>query len=578
MKKINHPFHLVNSSPWPFLMGIAAINTAIAFVSYMHRFESSSILLIFGFINVVLVLSFLASRGKKSFLVFVVCGFLVGGIFVWKFMIFPPSILEEEIIKTVPEFTPAPVEPQKNPYLRTREEWVFFGIRYAVATAIIIGLWWWATTPPGGNPGPGFPPGGNPGPGFPPGGNPGPGFPPAQDGGGFPQLPNPGSWNQDLVDMAISLVQTYTGSVGSLLVGAEVVFSEDSPSDTESSTGSEAPAQTDQNLDTEKEKEEGTSSSQPPSRPGKEEEEEEEEGTSSSQPPSRPGKEEEEEEDTSSSSQPSFSSQTQEVEAQLDTSTTDTSSYSLNFDYYDIPDHFIGRENELLVIFEHLVQFLSAAPEFGTIHGTVYPFFLVALLDGVKTFIPYIAFNQFFFHNFSFSSQFRILDFPEFISSLLQTGSPLRGLFSRGTNVPGLLNIISQLGLGTMLHAHFAGAGYSSTLSAVRNFNAAWRSRVSPTFGDFFLHGRAILEIVIKACSKFNQFLKLIRNQANGNPNVSLKDLKKLNAFYDQFAIMYKALLRYDTFLQKMESICEKSGLNYKTMRFPFNLKDFFLL
>ena len=58
MKKINHPFHLVNSSPWPFLMGIAAINTAIAFVSYMHRFESSSILLIFGFINVVLVLSF----------------------------------------------------------------------------------------------------------------------------------------------------------------------------------------------------------------------------------------------------------------------------------------------------------------------------------------------------------------------------------------------------------------------------------------------------------------------------------------------------------------------------------------
>src|SRR5690606_36163984 len=58
MKKLTHPFHLVNASPWPVLMGVAAANLAIALVSYMHRFESSAVLLVFGVANVSLVLYF----------------------------------------------------------------------------------------------------------------------------------------------------------------------------------------------------------------------------------------------------------------------------------------------------------------------------------------------------------------------------------------------------------------------------------------------------------------------------------------------------------------------------------------
>jgi heme/copper-type cytochrome/quinol oxidase subunit 3 len=55
-KKLSHPFHLVDSSPWPILMSFAAFNLVIGLVAFMHRFENSYFQLIIGLSGVILIL------------------------------------------------------------------------------------------------------------------------------------------------------------------------------------------------------------------------------------------------------------------------------------------------------------------------------------------------------------------------------------------------------------------------------------------------------------------------------------------------------------------------------------------
>jgi len=50
-----HPFHLVDSSPWPFASGIAALTTTMGFVMYMHCYQGGGYIALLGFIFLVLV-------------------------------------------------------------------------------------------------------------------------------------------------------------------------------------------------------------------------------------------------------------------------------------------------------------------------------------------------------------------------------------------------------------------------------------------------------------------------------------------------------------------------------------------
>jgi len=56
MKKY-HPFHLVTPSPWPFLISIAAFQTAMGATMYFHQYDFGGLLLTWGLILVVVIMS-----------------------------------------------------------------------------------------------------------------------------------------------------------------------------------------------------------------------------------------------------------------------------------------------------------------------------------------------------------------------------------------------------------------------------------------------------------------------------------------------------------------------------------------
>lgn len=58
-KKIfTHPWHLVDNSPWPFIMSIAVLNTAIGFILYLFRIINSGFTLFFSIIAIIICLIF----------------------------------------------------------------------------------------------------------------------------------------------------------------------------------------------------------------------------------------------------------------------------------------------------------------------------------------------------------------------------------------------------------------------------------------------------------------------------------------------------------------------------------------
>lgn len=52
-----HPFHLVDQSPWPFLVSLSVLSLATGFVMYMHCYQFGAYLFLFGFISVIFVAS-----------------------------------------------------------------------------------------------------------------------------------------------------------------------------------------------------------------------------------------------------------------------------------------------------------------------------------------------------------------------------------------------------------------------------------------------------------------------------------------------------------------------------------------
>jgi cytochrome c oxidase subunit 3 len=52
-----HPFHLVQPSPWPVLISIAALNTMFGAALYMHFYKGGLLALCWGLFNVILVMS-----------------------------------------------------------------------------------------------------------------------------------------------------------------------------------------------------------------------------------------------------------------------------------------------------------------------------------------------------------------------------------------------------------------------------------------------------------------------------------------------------------------------------------------
>ena len=51
MEKIYHPYHLVDPSPWPYVMGCGALLTTLGAVVYFHY--SQLILLFFGVLTII---------------------------------------------------------------------------------------------------------------------------------------------------------------------------------------------------------------------------------------------------------------------------------------------------------------------------------------------------------------------------------------------------------------------------------------------------------------------------------------------------------------------------------------------
>jgi heme/copper-type cytochrome/quinol oxidase subunit 3 len=50
-----HPFHLVDSSPWPFSIGIASLATTSGFVLYMHYYVNGFIVFFIGFLSLLFI-------------------------------------------------------------------------------------------------------------------------------------------------------------------------------------------------------------------------------------------------------------------------------------------------------------------------------------------------------------------------------------------------------------------------------------------------------------------------------------------------------------------------------------------
>jgi phage-related holin len=57
LKRPLHPFHLVTPSPWPMFASFAAFILTVGGVMYMHSYKFGGWTLLFGVINLILVLS-----------------------------------------------------------------------------------------------------------------------------------------------------------------------------------------------------------------------------------------------------------------------------------------------------------------------------------------------------------------------------------------------------------------------------------------------------------------------------------------------------------------------------------------
>jgi len=54
----DHPYHIVNRSPWPFFVALDALCITIAAVMYFHHYKTGALLLITGLIGLILLLNF----------------------------------------------------------------------------------------------------------------------------------------------------------------------------------------------------------------------------------------------------------------------------------------------------------------------------------------------------------------------------------------------------------------------------------------------------------------------------------------------------------------------------------------
>jgi ubiquinol-cytochrome c reductase cytochrome b subunit len=57
LKVARHPFHLVNASPWPFLVSISVFALTIGIVLYFHRFQVGELTLFFGLLSLGITMS-----------------------------------------------------------------------------------------------------------------------------------------------------------------------------------------------------------------------------------------------------------------------------------------------------------------------------------------------------------------------------------------------------------------------------------------------------------------------------------------------------------------------------------------
>jgi len=56
MRFQSHPYHLVTPSPWPFLISMAALSTALGATLYMHSYKDGLPILTLGLFHVVLIM------------------------------------------------------------------------------------------------------------------------------------------------------------------------------------------------------------------------------------------------------------------------------------------------------------------------------------------------------------------------------------------------------------------------------------------------------------------------------------------------------------------------------------------
>jgi len=56
MRRVYHPYHLVTPSPWPFLISLAALSTALGATMYMHFYKDGLPILFLGIFHVALIM------------------------------------------------------------------------------------------------------------------------------------------------------------------------------------------------------------------------------------------------------------------------------------------------------------------------------------------------------------------------------------------------------------------------------------------------------------------------------------------------------------------------------------------
>ena len=57
-KNLQHPYHIVNKSPWPFFISMALMLTTVGGVLFMHRYLNGEAILFWGIFYVVLFIFF----------------------------------------------------------------------------------------------------------------------------------------------------------------------------------------------------------------------------------------------------------------------------------------------------------------------------------------------------------------------------------------------------------------------------------------------------------------------------------------------------------------------------------------